>query len=280
MLSWAFQSRFVERELQSLVRHHLRRDREVPQAPRASCRSDRCVCGFSDTWRGFLVASQGVGTVNHHTERILGRGVGLMVALATLWSAAPAAAMPIYLEAGGQVVMEAELFTTRGPAADLPDGTAGGDAEQWLIITSESASSDPFTGARGEFLQVLDAGGIAGEGNFSDPEGVGPFVDYVMSITTTGTYEFFPRWDSPGSDRRTRGGVFALRRVTLAGLRRLINCRCTFHRPENLGRIVHRKRRAHAVQTQKSHIKLIKSLAAHGVLIGRDRSYVARWKTE
>jgi hypothetical protein len=119
-------------------------------------------------------------------------------ALATLWCAAPAAAMPIYLEASGQVVMEAELFSTRGPAADLPDGTAGGDAEQWLIITSESASSDPFTGARGEFLQVLDAGGIAGEGNFSDPEGIGPFVDYVMSITTTGTYEFFPRWDSPG----------------------------------------------------------------------------------
>ena len=139
-----------------------------------------------------------MGTVNHHTERILGRGVGLMVALATLWSAAPAAADPIYLEAGGQVVMEAELFTTRGPAADLPDGTAGGDAEQWLIITSESASSDPFVGARDEFLQVLDAGGIAGEGNFTDPEGNGPFVDYVMSIMTTGVYEFFPRWDSPG----------------------------------------------------------------------------------
>ena len=115
-----------------------------------------------------------------------------------LWSAAPAAAMPIYLEAGGQVVMEAEIFTTRGPAADLPDGTAGGEAEQWLIITTESASSDPFIGARDEFLQVLDADGIAGEGNFSDPEGVGPFVDYVMNITTTGTYEFFPRWDSPG----------------------------------------------------------------------------------
>ena len=141
--------------------------------------------------------------MGHHLQTILGRAVALVPALATLWFAAPAAAMPIYLESGGQVVMEAERFTTRGPAVDLPDGTPGGDAEQWLIITSESASSDPFTGARGEFLQVLDAGGIAGEGNFSDPEGVGPFVDYVMNIATTGTYEFFPRWDSPGTQHNS-----------------------------------------------------------------------------
>jgi hypothetical protein len=127
---------------------------------------------------------------------ILGLGIAF-AALVIL--ASPATAMPIYVESAGQVVAEAEIFTTRGPAVDLPDGNPlGSAADQWLIITTESASSDPFIGARDLFLQVLDADGIGGEGNFSDPEGVGPFVDYVMNMSTTGTYEFFPRWDSPG----------------------------------------------------------------------------------
>ena len=143
--------------------------------------------------------------MDHHQPRISRRdaALALVPALAMLWVAGPATAVPLYLESGGQVVMEAELFSTRGPAVDLPDGTPGGDAEQWLIIASESAPSDPFLNARDEFLQVLDAGGIGGEGNFTDPEGNGPFVDFVMDISTTGTYDLFARWDSPGGQHNS-----------------------------------------------------------------------------
>jgi len=111
--------------------------------------------------------------------------------------AGAAAAEPIYPESGGQVVVEAEDFSFRSAAVDLPDGPVDADADQWLIVTSEFAGSDPFSNARGEFLQVSDANGINDEGNFSDPTGVGPFVDYVVRISTLGDYELFARWDSP-----------------------------------------------------------------------------------
>jgi hypothetical protein len=38
---------------------------------------------------------------------------------------------------------------------------------------------------------------VNGEGNFGDPTAVGPFVDYVVRIATTGVYRLFVRWDSP-----------------------------------------------------------------------------------
>ncbi len=114
-------------------------------------------------------------------------------------SAVAGSAQAAFVEDGGQAVMEAENFTSRSDAVDLPDGPAETEPNQWLVIPDESASSDPFANARaGRFVQMLDAAGVNGEGNFSDPTGVGPFVDYVVRITTPGDYRLFARWDSPG----------------------------------------------------------------------------------
>jgi hypothetical protein len=113
-----------------------------------------------------------------------------------------ASGAPIYPEAAGSVVVEAEGFSSR-TAADLPDGAADADADEWLVVTTEFAGSGPFTNARGEFIQVTDANGINGEGNFSNPTGIGPFVDYVLRISTLGDYELFTRWDSPGTSNNS-----------------------------------------------------------------------------
>jgi hypothetical protein len=126
----------------------------------------------------------------------------VVTTIAALLVCAPigaAQAAPIYGESAGQVVIEAELFSSRSAAADLPGGTPTGDPDQWLIVTSEFAGTDSFANARGEFLQVTDAGGVNGEGNFSDPTGNGPFVDYTVSISTLGDYELFVRYDAPDS---------------------------------------------------------------------------------
>jgi hypothetical protein len=121
-----------------------------------------------------------------------------LLLLGLLAAAFPADAVPIYPESGGQVVVEAEGFSSR-TAADLPDGPADSDPDQWLIVTTEFAGSGSFSNARGAFLQVTDANGINGEANFSDPTGVGPFVDYVLQISTLGDYELYMRWDSPNT---------------------------------------------------------------------------------
>lgn len=115
-----------------------------------------------------------------------------------------AQAAPIYPESAGQVVMEAEGFSARSAPVDLPEGLSPDtDPDQWLIVTSEYAGSTTFSNPRGEFLQVSDANGVDGEGNFSDPEGVGPFVDYVVRISTLGSYELFARADSPSGNNNS-----------------------------------------------------------------------------
>jgi hypothetical protein len=119
--------------------------------------------------------------------------VSVVAALALTGSAHAA-----FLEAGGQAVMEAENFTSRSAPVDLPDGPTETDPNQWDVIPDEAAASAAFSNARGDrFLQVQDAAGVNGEGNFGDPTAVGPFVDYVVRIATPGIYRLFVRWDSP-----------------------------------------------------------------------------------
>jgi hypothetical protein len=125
--------------------------------------------------------------------------VAAVASLTLLLGSGASRAMPIYAESGGLVVVEAEDFSARSAAADLPDGPVDSDPDQWMIVPGEFAGSGPFANARGDFLQVTDAGGINGEGNFSDPTGNGPFVDYSIIISTVGDYELFMRWDAPGT---------------------------------------------------------------------------------
>lgn len=124
--------------------------------------------------------------------------IAAVALVALLLSAGISQAMPVYTESGGAVVIEAEGFSSR-TAVDLPDGPVDADPDQWMIVPGEFAGSEPFANARGDFLQVSDAGGINGEGNFSDPTGIGPFVDYNVIFSTVGDYELYVRWDSPGS---------------------------------------------------------------------------------
>jgi len=53
-----------------------------------------------------------------------------------------------FVESGGQAVMEAENYTSRSDAVDLPDGPSDSDPNQWLVIPDESAGSDTFANAR------------------------------------------------------------------------------------------------------------------------------------
>jgi hypothetical protein len=127
------------------------------------------------------------------------RSSSLLVALVAAL-AVTASAHAAFLESGGQAVMEAEHFTSRSDPVDLPDGGTETDPNQWDVIPDEAASSAAFSNARGDsFVQVQDAAGVNGEGNFGDPTAVGPFVDYVVRIATPGIYRLFVRWDSPGS---------------------------------------------------------------------------------
>ena len=124
----------------------------------------------------------------------------LVAALALLLGAASAHATSIvYPESGGQVVVEAEGFSFRSDPVDLPEGTVSGDLDQWLIVPGEYAGSHVFSNPRGSFLQLSDAGGPQGEGVFTTPGAAGPYVDYRVQISSTGTYELYARWDSPGT---------------------------------------------------------------------------------
>ena len=102
----------------------------------------------------------------------------------------------IYLEDAGQVVGEAEIFSSRSvPSPDF-----------WAIKpTEESGESGPQGGpiianARGgEYIQIISDDGIGG----GQPT-QGPSIEYKMRIETTGLYQLHVRWDgntigSPGN---------------------------------------------------------------------------------
>ncbi len=104
-----------------------------------------------------------------------------VVAFVLVFCAAPATAVPIiYVEEGGQVVGEGELFSNR---------LATGQGDNWLIVPDEDPGAGTLNGARGTDVQSLpDQAGGGGGPN------VPPEIHYQMLIETTGLYELHLRW--------------------------------------------------------------------------------------
>jgi hypothetical protein len=87
----------------------------------------------------------------------------------------------IFLESGGQVVMEAENFSEN----------IGHATHNWELRTGA-----PYTNARGDYLQSLPDSGS--NNNVNDPFGTllgnSPLLNYVVRISTPGEYQLYLRW--------------------------------------------------------------------------------------
>ncbi|MCZ6915484.1 MAG: PKD domain-containing protein [Gemmatimonadetes bacterium] len=93
----------------------------------------------------------------------------------------------IFLESGGQVVVEAEHFSSR--TALLP--------ENWFIVPTEAEGFPSlFSNYRGDgYVQGLPdilLGSSGPGGGVGNP----PYVDYLVRLATRGSYRLYVRWDS------------------------------------------------------------------------------------
>jgi hypothetical protein len=109
-------------------------------------------------------------------------------------AAMPLKAATIFKEAGGQVVIEAEHFTTRTTAAQSDDGRI------WQVIPDEvapPAGTPLYANARGGSY-ISSQPDTAGAGNnhngATDAIDRPPFIDYKVNITTPGDYQLYMRW--------------------------------------------------------------------------------------
>ena len=114
---------------------------------------------------------------------------GLVAALLTVSVAVGA---PVYLESGGQIVGEGELYSAR---------TAAAGGTTWLVVPDEDAGAGPaINNARGgKYVQLLP--------DDQSPGGprVNPKGQYQMQISTPGTYRLWLRWDGNNTNGTTRG---------------------------------------------------------------------------
>ena len=102
-----------------------------------------------------------------------------------------------YIEANGQVVIEAESYTTK------VDGTS----HPWVIVPDQApftaaGTNESYLNARADkFMEVQPDDGL---NKGSDPSLVGtaPYLDYAVKITTVGDYQLYLRvlgWDADGT---------------------------------------------------------------------------------
>ncbi len=128
---------------------------------------------------------------------LLGLRVVSLLCAATVVVAlsSPAYAVLTYIESGGVVVGEAEIYSNR----------AGAGPNQWLVVPGESSGAGPavLNARGGAYIQALP------DNNSPGSPLVAPSIDYVMDITTTGTYQLHLRWDGNGNRRGTSNSLFA-----------------------------------------------------------------------
>ena len=90
-------------------------------------------------------------------------------------SGTPAIAQIVFLESEGQVVVEAETFSSRTPS----------DTHEWFLVSSGGLFLNP----RGSsYIQALPDSG-SGSSPLQPP-----FVDYVVRFDTVGVYRLYVRW--------------------------------------------------------------------------------------
>ena len=114
------------------------------------------------------------------------------------WGVGSAAqAANIFLEAGGQVVAEAEHYS-----AIVPDPAA---THAWELIAGAAGS---FSNARGDYMQVLPNAEL--NNNVNDPFGsflsTSPLLNYVARVSSPGDYRLYLRW---GGDSGANDSIYA-----------------------------------------------------------------------
>ena len=124
--------------------------------------------------------------------------VGL-VALLTILLALPAvafSAQKVFLESGGQVVVEAENFSSRTPDAN---------GKNWLVVPDENPGAGPrIANARaGKYIQSLPDNQTGG----AIPS-LPPSIEYKVQINTTGLYRLFLRWDGNAASSGDSDTIF------------------------------------------------------------------------
>ncbi len=97
------------------------------------------------------------------------------------------------LEQSGQVVVEAENYTSRTLVAGGTDG--------WFVVPTERAPAGPLvSNARGgEYIQSLPDDQSAGGAT------VPPSISYDVVISTPGQYRLYLRWDGNNTNSTTQG---------------------------------------------------------------------------
>lgn len=112
-----------------------------------------------------------------------------------------ASASLTYIEAGGQVVGEAEIFSDR---------TTNLNQQTWVIKPTENSGTTAGDGgpiianARGgAYVQSLPDF-VGGSTPTADPT-----ITYHMSITTTGTYQLYTRWEGNTANAGASDSLFA-----------------------------------------------------------------------
>lgn len=110
------------------------------------------------------------------------------------------AAPRVFDEAGGVVVVEAEHFSDR----------QDGDPHKWLMIPTEDPGPSPFANARGGvYIQTLPNSGA--NNNTAPAQFNKPWVDYLVSINTAGTYRLWTRWNGYVTDNSLYAEIVELK---------------------------------------------------------------------
>lgn len=136
----------------------------------------------------------------------------MMLVRYSLWTAAAVAlvlaigqakAAPIYDEAGGVVVGEGEIYSSRVGYPAPPSSPT----DNWLVVPDEDPGAGPFiANARGgKYVQSLPDGSGGGGGPNLPPE-----IRYDMLIHTPGTYRLYVRWDGNSTSSGTAGASDSL----------------------------------------------------------------------
>ena len=122
-------------------------------------------------------------------------GLGITISLVSIstqeciFTRSQVFATPIFIESGGQIVVEAETFSSRTPSTTA----------EWLIVPDESAGTpSQFTNFRGSgYIQALPDT-FSGSAPLSPP-----FIEYNLWLSTPGQYRLFTRFDSANDQSDT-----------------------------------------------------------------------------
>lgn len=126
---------------------------------------------------------------SHTPDRGCAWHVSFFVFFFLLLSVSSASAQTVFLESGGQVVVEAETFSSR----------TASDTHEWLIVPEEIAGfPSEFTDYRGDGYVQARPEGFGGSTPLNPP-----FIDYTVRISTIGTYRLYVRWVGPNNDSDT-----------------------------------------------------------------------------